>query len=209
MLEKFEKLPLRSGVGIVVLNKNNKVFVAKRIDNPKNFWQMPQGGIDEGENNLDAALRELEEETSIRSVKLLKEIDGYTTYLLPDNLLGIIWKGKFKGQKQKWFIVKFMGEDSEINIKTKHPEFLDWQWIDYKKITETVVDFKLHVYQQIQKEIEKVVNWYLKILILRLYDLVKIFSGHLSFLYSFHFQLQLYSLNKFFVTIFNIKNKSC
>ena len=80
MLEKFEKLPLRSGVGIVVLNKNNKVFVAKRIDNPKNFWQMPQGGIDEGENNLDAALRELEEETSIRSVKLLKEIDGYTTY---------------------------------------------------------------------------------------------------------------------------------
>ena len=82
MLEKFEKLPLRSGVGIVVLNKNNKVFVAKRIDNPKNFWQMPQGGIDEGENNLDAALRELEEETSIRSVKLLKEIDGYTLSLI-------------------------------------------------------------------------------------------------------------------------------
>ena len=158
MLEKFEKLPLRSGVGIVVLNKDNKVFVAKRIDNPKNFWQMPQGGIDEGENNLDAALRELEEETSIKSVKLLKEIDDYTTYLLPDNLLGIIWKGRFKGQKQKWFIVKFTGEDREINIRTKHPEFLDWQWIDYKKITEAVVDFKLHVYQQIQREIEKVIN---------------------------------------------------
>ncbi len=160
MLEKFEKLPLRSGVGIVVLNKDNKVFVAKRIDNPKNFWQMPQGGIDEGENNLDAALRELEEETSIKSVKLVKEVDGYTTYLLPDNLLGIIWKGKFKGQKQKWFIVKFTGEDAEININTKHPEFLDWQWLDFRKITETVVDFKLHVYQQIQKEIEKVINWY-------------------------------------------------
>ena len=114
MLEKFEKLPLRSGVGIVVLNKDNKVFVAKRIDNPKNFWQMPQGGIDEGENNLDAALRELEEETSIKSVKLLKEIDDYTTYLLPDNLLGIIWKGRFKGQKQKWFIVKSTGEDLSL-----------------------------------------------------------------------------------------------
>ena len=160
MLEKFEKLPLRSGVGIVVLNKDNKVFVAKRIDNPRNFWQMPQGGINEGENNLDAALRELEEETSIKSDKLIKEVDGYTTYLLPDNLLGIIWKGKFKGQKQKWFIVKFTGEDAEININTKHPEFLDWRWLDFKKITKTVVDFKFHVYQQIQKEIEKVINWY-------------------------------------------------
>ncbi len=157
MLEKFEKLPLRSGVGIVVLNKNNKVFVAKRIDNPKNFWQMPQGGIDEGENNLDAALRELEEETSIRSVKLLKEIDGYTTYLLPDNLLGIIWKGKFKGQKQKWFIVKFNGDDKEININTKKPEFLNWKWINIENLTDEVVEFKLHVYKEIQKEIKKII----------------------------------------------------
>ena len=194
MLDKFKNLPLRKGVGIILLNSENKVFVARRIDNPKNFWQMPQGGVDKNEDFLTAALRELKEETNIENVELIKELDGTTTYELPDNLLGIIWKGKFKGQKQKWFIVKFMGEDSEINIKTKHPEFLDWQWIDYKKITETVVDFKLHVYQQIQKEIEKVVNWYLKILILRLYDLVKIFSGHLSFLYSIHFQLQLYSL---------------
>ena len=121
MQEKFKKLPLRSGVGIVVLNKENKVFLAKRIDNPKNFWQMPQGGIDKGEDNLKAALRELEEETSIKSVKLIKEIDGFTTYYLPDNLLGIIWKGKYKGQRQKWFIVKFIGNDEEINIKTKYP----------------------------------------------------------------------------------------
>ena len=158
MQEKFKKLPLRSGVGIVVLNKENKVFLAKRIDNPKNFWQMPQGGIDKGEDNLKAALRELEEETSIKSVKLIKEIDGFTTYYLPKNLLGIIWKGKYKGQRQKWFIVKFIGNDEEINIKTKYPEFLDWKWEELSKITDTVVEFKLHVYKEIQKEVEKVIN---------------------------------------------------
>ena len=132
MKEKFQNLPLRNGVGIAVLNKENKIFVAKRIDNPADFWQMPQGGIDEGENYFDAALRELKEETSIKSVELVKEISKYTTYDLPDRLLGIIWKGKYKGQKQKWFIVKFNGEENEINIKTKHPEFLDWKWIDIK-----------------------------------------------------------------------------
>ena len=158
MLEKFEKLPLRSGVGIVVLNKDNKVFVAKRIDNQKNFWQMPQGGIDEGENNLDAALRELEEETSIKSVKLVKEVDGYTTYLLPDNLLGIIWKGKFKGQKQKWFLMRYLGNDDEININTINPEFLEWKWIDLEMITEVVVDFKFHVYKELKEKIKKIIN---------------------------------------------------
>ena len=158
MKEKFQKLPLRNGVGIAVLNKENKIFVAKRIDNPADFWQMPQGGIDEGENYFDAALRELKEETSIKSVELVKEITKYTTYDLPDRRLGIIWKGKYKGQKQKWFIVKFNGEENEINIKTKHPEFLDWKWIDIKDLTTKVVDFKLHVYKEIQKELEKVVN---------------------------------------------------
>ena len=97
MNKKYENLPLRSGVGIVVLNKNNKVFVAKRIDNPKNFWQMPQGGVDIEEDFLTAAFRELEEETSIKSVKLIKELDGLITYELPKHLLGIIWKGKYKG----------------------------------------------------------------------------------------------------------------
>ena len=158
MKEKFQNLPLRNGVGIAVLNKENKIFVAKRIDNPADFWQMPQGGIDEGENYFDAALRELKEETSIKSVELVKEISKYTTYDLPDRLLGIIWKGKYKGQKQKWFIVKFKGEENEINIKTKHPEFLDWKWIDVKDLTTKVVDFKLHVYKEIQKELEKVIN---------------------------------------------------
>ena len=100
MNDKFKKLPLRSGVGIVVLNKNNKVFVAKRIDNSKNFWQMPQGGVDEGEEFLTAAYRELEEETNIKNVELIDELDGLFTYHLPERLLGIIWKGKYKGQTQ-------------------------------------------------------------------------------------------------------------
>ncbi len=155
MEEKFKNLPLRSGVGIIVLNKTNKVFVAKRIDNPKNFWQMPQGGVDNGEDFLSAAYRELEEETSIKNVELISELDGFITYNLPDRLLGIIWKGKYKGQKQKWFLMRHLGDDNEINIKTKKPEFLDWKWVDLKEITSLVVDFKLHVYKKVQEKVEK------------------------------------------------------
>ena len=158
MKEKYKKLPLRSGVGIIVLNKENKVFVAKRIDNPKNFWQMPQGGIDKNEDFFTAALRELKEETSIVSVELIKEIDDKFTYILPDHLIGIIWKGKFKGQIQKWFIMRFVGNESEINIKTKHPEFLDWKWIDLKDLTKIAVNFKLKVYKQVKSEVLKILN---------------------------------------------------
>ena len=157
MEDKFKNLPLRSGVGIVVLNKDNKVFVAKRIDNPKNFWQMPQGGIDAGENFLSAAYRELEEETSIKSVKLIHEIDETTTYLLPKHLLGVIWKGKYKGQKQKWFLMRFIGNDNEININTSNPEFLDWKWIDLDLITDVVVDFKHHVYKELKEKVKKLI----------------------------------------------------
>ena len=158
MKEEYKRLPLRSGVGIILLNKENKIFVAKRIDNPKNFWQMPQGGIDKGENLYAAALRELKEETSITSIKLIKEIEGNFTYILPDNLIGIIWKGKFRGQKQKWFIMRFTGDKSEVNIKTKHPEFLDWKWIDSENLTEIAVPFKLEVYKKLIPEIKKILN---------------------------------------------------
>ena len=158
MTKNLKNLPLRSGVGIVVLNKKNKVFVAKRIDNPKNFWQMPQGGVDLGEDYLTAALRELEEETSITSVELIKELDGLIAYELPQHLLGIIWKGKYRGQEQKWFVVKFLGEDNEINIKTKNPEFSEWKWVDLEKITDLVVDFKLEVYQKVKKKINEIIN---------------------------------------------------
>ena len=158
MKKDLSNLPLRSGVGIVVLNKENKVFVAKRIDNPKNFWQMPQGGVDEGEDFLKAAYRELEEETSIKNVELIKELDGTITYELPDRLLGLIWKGKYRGQKQKWFLMRFVGVDNEINIKTKHPEFLEWKWVDLDKITDLVVDFKLHVYKEVKDKVKKILN---------------------------------------------------
>ncbi len=158
MSNKFKDLPFRNGVGIVLLNRENKVFVAKRIDNPNNFWQMPQGGVDQGEDYLAAAFRELEEETNIKNVSLIKEIDGTTTYELPDYLLGIIWKGKYKGQKQKWFLMRFIGDDKEIDINTKNPEFLDWKWIYLDQITEVVVNFKLHVYKELKEKIKKIIN---------------------------------------------------
>ena len=158
MKKNLSELPLRSGVGIIVLNKDNKVFVAKRIDNPKNFWQMPQGGVDEGEDFLQAAYRELEEETSIKNVKLIKELDGTITYELPDRLLGIIWKGRYRGQKQKWFLMRFTGDEQEININTENPEFLDWKWVTLNQITELVVDFKLHVYEELKEKVNKIIN---------------------------------------------------
>jgi len=158
MDDKYKDLPFRTGVGIIVLNKENKLFVAKRIDNPKKFWQMPQGGVNEGEDLLKAAYRELEEETSIKSVELIKELEGTTTYELPDHLLGIIWKGRYKGQTQKWFLMRFIGDEKEINIKTQNPEFLDWKWIDLDLITEVVVDFKLTVYKELKEKVYKIIN---------------------------------------------------
>ena len=153
-----KKLPLRSGVGIVVLNKNDLVFVAKRIDNSKNFWQMPQGGVDKNEDYLAAAYRELEEETSIKNIDLVKELDGLISYELPKHLLGVIWKGKYRGQEQKWFVVRFLGNDSEININTDHPEFCEWKWVKLENITDLVVDFKFHVYEDVKKKEKEILN---------------------------------------------------
>ena len=158
MKKNYSKLPLRKGVGIVLLNNKNKVFVAKRIDNPKNFWQMPQGGVDGDENYYEAALRELKEETSIASVELIREIDKKLTYILPDHLIGIIWKGRFKGQTQKWFVMRFIGNESEININTKNPEFLDWKWIDLEDLPKIAVNFKLDVYKNLKQEVSKILN---------------------------------------------------
>ena len=137
-----EKLPMRIGVGIIVLNNQNQVFVGKRKDNPGDRWQMPQGGVDKGESYINAMKRELFEETSIKSIKIVKEVDRIYEYELPDKLVGIIWKGKFRGQKQKWFITKFLGNDNEINLNTKHPEFIDWKWIEPKLLPEVIVNFK-------------------------------------------------------------------
>ncbi len=155
---KQNELPLRLGVGIIVLNKENKVFVGKRRDNPTNKWQMPQGGVDHGENLVNAMKRELKEETSIRSIEILKELEGWTEYELPDYLLGKIWMGKYRGQKQKWFIVRFLGKDKEINLKTAHPEFIEWQWLDIENLPSVIVHFKKKVYEKLLPVIRSFIN---------------------------------------------------
>jgi putative (di)nucleoside polyphosphate hydrolase len=151
--EKKPGLPLRIGVGIILLNQKNDVFVGKRIDNPKNYWQMPQGGVDKDENFLAAAKRELEEETGVKSVEVIKKLDGWLQYNLPKNLLGKIWKGKYRGQKQKWFIMKFVGNNNEINVKTKNPEFFEWKWIKPSKLPNVAVGFKVDLYKKLKKEL--------------------------------------------------------
>lgn len=152
------KLPMRTGVGIIVLNKNNHIFVGKRKDNPADKWQMPQGGVDKGEDYTTAMRRELSEETSIKNIKILKEIEHMYQYELPENLVGIIWKGKFRGQKQKWFIVKFTGSESEININTLHAEFIEWKWIDAEMLPKIIVEFKKDLYLNLLKEIKLVIG---------------------------------------------------
>jgi putative (di)nucleoside polyphosphate hydrolase len=149
-----QTLPLRIGVGIILLNNENKVFVGKRIDNPKKYWQMPQGGVNKNEKFFLAAKRELEEETGIKSVELIKELQKWLEYDLPKNLLGKIWKGKYRGQKQRWYIMRFLGNDNEININTKNPEFLDWKWLDPSMLTEVVVDFKANIYKKLKEELK-------------------------------------------------------
>ena len=153
-----QKLPMRKGVGIIVLNSKNLVFVGKRRDNPGDKWQMPQGGVDEGEDNFTAVQRELIEETSIKNIKIIKEIENVFEYELPENLVGIIWKGKFRGQKQKWFIARFLGQDSEINLNTKHPEFIKWKWLEPEKLPDVIVDFKKNLYLKLLKEINLVID---------------------------------------------------
>ena len=155
---KEQNLPLRIGVGIIVLNKQNKVFVGKRKDSPGDRWQMPQGGVDEGEDYITAMKRELMEETNIKNIEIIKEIEKIYQYELPENLVGIIWKGKYRGQKQKWFITRFLGEEKEINLNTKHAEFIDWKWIEPKLLPEVIVNFKKDLYLNLLKEINLVIG---------------------------------------------------
>ena len=154
----MQKLPMRNGVGVIVLNNENKVFVGKRKDNPVNKWQMPQGGVEIGESYLSAMKRELYEEPSIKSIEILKEINGFFEYELPKNLVGIIWKGNFRGQKQKWFITRFIGNESEINLRTKNPEFIEWKWIVPDELPKTIVNFKKKMYVELLEIIKNFID---------------------------------------------------
>ncbi len=149
---------MREGVGVIVLNKNNQVFVGKRKDNPGDRWQMPQGGVNKGEDFITAMKRELVEETSIINIEVLKELENIYEYELPEDLVGIIWKGKFRGQKQKWFIARFLGNENEINLNTKNPEFIEWKWVKPQKLPEVIVPFKRDLYNQLLKEIILFIN---------------------------------------------------
>ena len=153
-----QALPMRTGVGIILLNNKNQVFVGKRKDNPGDKWQMPQGGVDDGEDFLMAMKRELHEETSIKNIEIIKEISQIYEYELPKNLIGIIWKGRFRGQKQKWFITKFLGNDNEVNLNTKHQEFIEWKWVNANMLPNIIVEFKKKLYQDLLKEIKLVIG---------------------------------------------------
>ena len=153
-----QTLPMRKGVGVIVLNNENKVFLGKRIDNQVDKWQMPQGGVDQGESFFTAMKRELLEETNIQSIKVVKEIEGFFEYELPKELIGVIWKGKFRGQRQKWFIVKFVGDEREINLQTKNPEFIEWRWILPEDLPNVIVNFKRDMYLKLLKTIKVLID---------------------------------------------------
>ena len=150
-MSKLNKLPYRQGVGIMLANKEKKIFVGKRIDN-RAAWQMPQGGVDQDENIVDAAKRELKEETGVSSIKIIKKSDKIYTYDLPDYLLGKIWKGRFKGQEQTWFLAQFLGEDDEINLDQKNAEFKKWKWVNINELPDLIVPFKKELYLELVKE---------------------------------------------------------
>jgi len=148
----MSNLPYRLGVGLVLFNAEGLVWAGRRLDQKGDAWQMPQGGIDEGETPEQAALRELEEEIGTGDAEIIAESKDWLTYELPPELLGVAWKGRYRGQKQKWFALRFTGRESDISIDTKHPEFAEWRWVEFERLVELIVPFKRDLYVQITAE---------------------------------------------------------
>jgi len=149
MNSNLDTLPYRPCVGIMLVNERGKVFVAKRIDTMVEAWQMPQGGIDEGEDSRAAAFREMEEEIGTRNAEIIKEHDDWLHYDLPDHLIGKVWKGKYRGQRMKWYLMRYLGQDSDIDLETHQPEFSTWKWLDLDALPNTIVEFKRPLYTQL------------------------------------------------------------
>ncbi len=146
----------RSGIGIMLINSDKEIFVGKRIDNHSDAWQMPQGGLDAGESEDEAMVRELKEETGIseKNIKILHKSQGHFYYNLPYKLQKKFWGGKYLGQRQRWYLAEFIGDENDVNIKTEDPEFSDWKWIEREKIVNAIVPFKRRLYEEIIKEFE-------------------------------------------------------
>ena len=142
-------LPYRPCVGIMLFNRDGKVFVGKRIDQTVEGWQMPQGGIDNGETPRQAALRELLEEVGTAKAEIIAEMDDWVTYDLPEHLVGVAFKGKYKGQRQKWFALRFTGQDSDIDLTAHEPEFAAFQWVSLDALPDLIVPFKREIYKQV------------------------------------------------------------
>ena len=152
--EKIATLPYRPCAGVVLMNRDGRVFVGQRMDRFTEAWQMPQGGIDKGEKPLEAALRELEEETGVSRdlVTVLAETEGWVPYELPHDLVPKLWKGRYRGQEQKWFLLRFEGTDDQVNIKTAHQEFSAWKWMPVDQVLDSIVPFKRGVYAAVLAE---------------------------------------------------------
>jgi putative (di)nucleoside polyphosphate hydrolase len=147
----------RKGVGVVLLNMDKKILVAQRIDTMNTAWQMPQGGIENNETPQEAALRELKEEIGTNKAVVISETTAWLRYSFPMNLQKSLWSGKYRGQEQKWFLMRFIGEDTDINLNTKHPEFSNWKWVKIQILEDIVIDFKKEMYKKIVREFSQTI----------------------------------------------------